>query len=78
MKIFVDNLGYNVTEEFVRALFSRHGYVQKVWIIRTRLGSPHARGFVHMPDTTAAQTAIAELDGVEFGGAPLSVNAAHE
>ena len=76
VKIYVGNLGYDVSEEFVRRLFSRHGNVEDVWIIKTRVGSPHGHGFVKMSDGPAAEKAIATLDGAEFDGRALTVSKA--
>jgi len=76
LKIYVGNLSYDATEQFVRQLFSRHGDVEGVWIINTRVGSPHSHGFVHMPDVPAGERAIAMLDGVEFEGRAITVNKA--
>ena len=76
LKIYVGNLSYDASEEFVRQLFSRHGDVEDVWIINTRVGSPHGHGFVHMPDEPAAERAIAMLDGVEFEGRAITVSKA--
>jgi RNA recognition motif-containing protein len=78
LKIYVDNLNYHASEEFVRSLFSRHGFVQRIWITRTRVGVPHGYGFVHMSDDTAAERAISLLDGVEFDGRAISVNRARD
>jgi RNA recognition motif-containing protein len=50
--------------------------VENVWIIKTRVGSPHGHGFVHMPDGPDAERAIAMLDGVEFDGRAIDVNKA--
>lgn len=76
MKIYVGNLSYSVSEEFVRQLFSRHGAVHDIWITKTRVGVPHGYGFVHMPDADDAEAAIEKLDGVEFGGKAITVNKA--
>jgi RNA recognition motif-containing protein len=76
VKIYVGNLNYAASEEFVGNLFSRHGDVENVWIIKTRVGSPHGHGFVHMPDGPDAERAIAMLDGVEFEGRPITVSKA--
>ena len=78
MKIYVDNFDYRVSEEFIRGLFARHGLVQRIWITRTRLGTPHVYGFVHMADETEGRTAIARLDGVEFDGRAISVHRARD
>jgi RNA recognition motif-containing protein len=78
LKIYVGNLSYSVSEEFVRKLFRRHGDVDHIWIVKTRLGVPHTHGFVHMPDSTEAEKAIAMLDGVVFDGRAIDVNKARE
>lgn len=76
MKIYVGNLSYGASEEFVRKLFCRHGDVDEVWIVKSRVGAPHTYGFVHMPDNTHAEKAIAMLDGVVFEGRAIDVNKA--
>lgn len=76
MKIYVGNLSYSASEEFVRKLFRRHGDVDDVWIVKTRVGFPHTYGFVHMPDRSDAEKAIAMLDGVVFDGRAIDVNKA--
>ena len=76
MKIYVGNLNYDASEEFVGNLFSRHGRVESVWIIKTRVGSPHGHGFVQMPDGPDAEKAIAFLNGLELDGRPLTVSKA--
>ena len=76
MKIYVDNLSYSASEEFVRKLFARHGDVHDIWITKTRVGVPHGYGFVHMPDADAAEAAIAKLDGMELEGRTITVNKA--
>jgi RNA recognition motif-containing protein len=76
LKIYVGNLGYETSEESVRQLFSRHGQVTGVWIMNTRVGSPHSQGFVLMPDAPAAERAIATLDGKRLEGREITVSKA--
>ncbi|MGH9321654.1 MAG: RNA recognition motif domain-containing protein [Vicinamibacteria bacterium] len=74
----MDNLNYSASEEFVRKLFLRHGDVQSIWITKTRVGTPHGYGFVHMADSADAERAIAMLDGVVFDGRAITVNKARD
>jgi RNA recognition motif-containing protein len=76
MKIYVGNLRYDISENIIHGLFARHGAVDKIWVARTRSGEPHCFGFVHMPDTEAAQKAIGALDGYELEGRPMEVTRA--
>jgi RNA recognition motif-containing protein len=76
MKLYVGNLPYNVTEQSLRRLFSRHGEARVLSIVNTRLGSPHGYGFVHMPDGASAEKAISMLDGLQFEGYELTVRRA--
>ncbi len=77
-RIYVGNLPFKVTEDEIRALFSRHGDVHSVDIITDReSGRPRGFGFVEMDDE-AAQAAIGALDGAEMGGRNLRVNEAKQ
>ncbi len=77
-RIYVGNLPFKVTEDEIRALFSRHGDVHSVDIITDReSGRPRGFGFVEMDDD-AAQAAIGALDGAEMGGHNLRVNEAKQ
>ncbi|MGO9094121.1 MAG: RNA recognition motif domain-containing protein [Bryobacteraceae bacterium] len=75
--IFVGNLDFSATEESIRALFEQHGTVDKVDVITDRdTGRSRGFAFVEMPDTDAAERAIAALNGTNFGGRTLNVNEA--
>jgi len=74
LKIYVGNLSYDASEESVYQLFSRHGNVTGVWIMNTRVGTPHSQGFVLMPDAPAAERAIATLDGILVEGREITVS----
>lgn len=78
MKLYVGNLPYNVSEDSIRKLFSRHGQVHDVWIGNTRVGSPHGYGFVHMPNGSNAEKAISILDGAQFEGSEITVHQAKD
>lgn len=77
-KIYVGNLPFSATEDSVRELFSAHGTVQSVALIKDRdTGQPRGFGFVEMPNSDAAK-AIQALNGQNMGGRPLKVNEAQD
>ena len=77
-RLYVGNLPFSATDESLRALFSKHGTVEKVSLITDRdTGRPRGFGFVEMSSADAAR-AIEALNGTDFGGRPLKVNEAQE
>jgi RNA recognition motif-containing protein len=77
-KLYVGNLPFTATDEGVRALFSKHGTVEKVSLISDRdTGRPRGFGFVEMPNADASR-AMQALNGTEFEGRALKVNEAQE
>jgi len=77
-RLYVGNLPFSATDESVRALFSKHGTVEKVSLITDReTGRPRGFGFVEMSSADAAR-AIQALNGADFGGRPLKVNEAQD
>jgi len=76
--IYVGNLPYSASEEEVKQLFAQYGEVKSVKLVNDKeTGRPKGFGFVQMDDAPAA-SAIAELDGKQFGGRGLRVNEARE
>lgn len=77
MNIYVGNLSYDMTEDGLREAFEAHGEVASAAIITDKFsGRSKGFGFVEMPDNTAAQAAIEDLNGKEMQGRPLRVNEA--
>ena len=77
MNIFVGNLAFSATEQDVRQLFEPYGAVDTIKIITDRdTGHPRGFGFVEMPDSHAAQSAMQGLQGKELDGRTLTVNEA--
>ncbi len=77
MTIFVGNLSYEVVEEDLREVFGEYGSVKKVSIPKDReTGKMRGFAFVDLDDSAAEQNAISELDGAEWFGRTLKVNAA--
>ena len=76
-KLYVGNLGYDVSSADIEQLFANHGTVDSVNVITDRsTGQSKGFGFVEMSSNAEAEAAIAALDGTEFGGRTLKVNEA--
>jgi RNA recognition motif-containing protein len=77
-KLYVGNLPFTATDESVRALFSKHGTVEKVSMITDReTGRPRGFGFVEMSNADASR-AMQALNGADFDGRPLKVSEAQD
>ncbi len=77
MNIYVSNLSFAVKDEDLREFFTEYGEVSSAKVIMDKF-SNRSRGFafVEMPDDTAAQKAIQELDGAMVDGRSIKVNVA--
>ena len=74
MNIYVSNLSFNVQDEDLREFFTEYGEVSSAKVITDKFtGKSRGFGFVEMPDTEAAQKAIAELDGGMVEGRAIKV-----
>jgi RNA recognition motif-containing protein len=77
-KLYVGNLPWSTTEADLRDMFASFGEVLSAAVITDRdTGRSRGFGFVEL-DASAAEKAIAELDGRDFSGRPLRVNEAHD
>ena len=77
MNIYVGNLAPDVKDEELNALFSKHGRVSSVKIIRDMFSqTSKGFGFVEMPGKTEAEKALNELNTFELKGKRLIVNEA--
>ena len=77
MNIFVGNLASDVKEEDLKTLFSQHGRVESVKIIRDMFSqTSKGFGFIEMPGKEEAQKALKELNTYELKGKKLTVNEA--
>jgi cold-inducible RNA-binding protein len=75
--LFVGNLPFTATEDELRDMFSPFGEVQQVRIMTDRdTGRSRGFAFVEMPDDEAAEKAVSDLNGKDFGGRPLTINEA--
>jgi len=77
VNIFVGNLAFSTTDHDLRQLFEPYGAVDTINIITDRdTGRSRGFGFVEMPDSRAAQSAMQGLQGKELNGRTLTVNEA--
>jgi RNA recognition motif-containing protein len=84
--LFVANLGFNIDDAGLSALFTDAGIaVTSARIVRRRWGQPRKSkgyGFVDVGDEAEQKKAIAALEGKEVGGrtiaVKIAVNTPHE
>lgn len=77
MNMYVSNLSFNVQDEDLREFFTEYGEVTSAKVITDReTGRSRGFGFVEMSDDTAAQKAMAELNGGMVEGRAISVTIA--
>jgi RNA recognition motif-containing protein len=76
-KLYVGNLGYDVSSSDLEAMLSPHGTIQSAEVIMDRsTGQSKGFGFVEMGSDAEAQAAISALDGQDQGGRAIKVNEA--
>jgi cold-inducible RNA-binding protein len=76
-KLYVGNLGYDVSSADLEQLFAPFGTVESAQVINDRdSGRSKGFGFVEMGSDQEAQAAIAALDGKTHGERALKVNEA--
>ena len=76
MDIYVGNLPYSATEDDVTGLFANYGPVSRVKIITDReTGRSKGFAFVTLGDQSQLNAAIEALNGYDYQGRALRVNA---
>ena len=77
MNIYVGNLPWSVKDDELRQLFTEFGDVASASVIMDKFsGRSRGFGFVEMPDSMAAESAIQSLNEKDIGGRNLRVNEA--
>lgn len=75
--ILIGNLSPNITGDDIRALFAKHGEVQRYKLMTDRwTGLSRGFGFVQMKADTDVEGAILALNGADLNGKALKVNQA--
>jgi len=74
-KIYVGNLPFSATEEQLRDMFSKHGAVHSVALVKDR-ETDRFRGYAHVEIDDAALETVLKLDGKSFDGRPMKVSVA--
>lgn len=75
--MYVGNLSFDATQEDLEGLFSAHGTVTDVFILKDReSGRPRGFAFVSMETVEEMNAAIEALNGEEFMGRNLNINEA--
>ena len=76
-KLYVGNLPFSATDQFLMDTFSQCGTVDSARIIMDReSGRSKGFGFVEMSTDAEAQTAINKFNGADLQGRPMTVNEA--
>jgi len=74
--MYVSNLGFQVTDEELKSMFSKYGEVTSAKVIADReTGRSRGFAFVEMADKEA-ESAMKELDGTHVDGRTISVSKA--
>ncbi|MFP4501461.1 MAG: RNA recognition motif domain-containing protein [Candidatus Hydrogenedentota bacterium] len=77
MNIYVGNLSYDTRDENLRDAFAEFGTVDDARVISDReTGRSRGFGFVEMPNSDEAQSAISALNGKDLDGRSITVNEA--
>jgi RNA recognition motif-containing protein len=78
-RLYVGNLPFHATEDLISQRVAQCGEVRGVDLILDRVtGRPRGFAFVEMATAEGMQKAIAELDGENFEGRPLTVKVAED
>lgn len=78
-KLFVGGLSWNTDDAALRAAFEQFGEIEEAKVIHDRdTGRSRGFGFVTYIDGSAAEGAIAQMNGTELDGRTINVNEAQD
>jgi RNA recognition motif-containing protein len=78
-KLYVGNLGFDVTDKDLEAVFAQAGVCESIAVITDKFsGQSRGFGFVEMSSNAEAQKAIQQLNGQDLKGRALKVNEARD
>ena len=75
-RVFVGNLAREITDQELSDVFAAFGAVRKAEVVRGRGGKGRGFGYVELASDESAVRAIAELNGRELQGRPVTVGEA--
>lgn len=76
-KLYIGNLPYSVADNQLNELFASYGEIVSAVVIKDKhSGRSKGFGFVEFADESAAQAALAEMNGKEVDGRELKVSEA--
>lgn len=76
-KLYVGNMPFSITQERLKEMFAVFGEVTEATVIMDRRsGRSKGFGFVTFSDDAAADKAIADMNGKDMEGRPLTVSEA--
>lgn len=73
VKLYVGNIAFGCTEEDLWDTFEKVGSVGEVSLVRDDQGRNRGFAFITMREKGDAEKVMAELDGMDLKGRPLSV-----
>lgn len=77
--MYVGNISWNASEEDLTTLFGQYGTVKSAKIVTDRdTNRSKGFGFVEMSSPEEAETAISSVNGTEFQGRTIKVDAAKD
>jgi RNA recognition motif-containing protein len=78
-KLYVGNLGFDVTDKDLEAVFAQAGVCESVAVISDKFsGQSRGFGFVEMSSDAEAQKAIQQFNGQDLKGRSIKVNEARD
>jgi cold-inducible RNA-binding protein len=78
-KLYVGNLGFDVTDKDLEAVFAQAGVCESAVVITDKFsGQSRGFGFVEMSSGAEAQRAIQQFNGHQLKGRALKVNEARD
>ena len=79
MKLLIRNISRMLTEAQLKNLFEAHGSVQSCTLVMDKAtGLSKGFGFIEMPKSGEAKTAMKNLNGKEIDGVKIRVKKAEE
>lgn len=77
MNMYVSNLGFQITDDDLRNLFTTYGEVSSAKVVTDKItGKSRGFGFVEMPEQNDAENAIKNLSGSAIEGRTIVVSEA--